>query len=149
MDLVTLLCAALVGSVSPSETPASSSGDFRKRGCCQHLVASPSALLSSRHRGLPPATGTRLMGRTPLSQSACVASSSNSCYFSVGFFLFYFILASFEITVVSGVALRSCPMGGEGGDQVPAVFCLNSCASPARVCSLLLSPPRFAAHPSC
>lgn len=62
MDLVTLLCATLAGSVSPSEAPASRSRDFGERGCSQHPPASPSPPTAApRDQGLLPRTGTWLM----------------------------------------------------------------------------------------
>lgn len=70
---------------------------------------------------------------------------------------FFPILGSFELTAGSGVALWSCPMGGEQGGQVqacfqphrvPAVFSFNNCAGCA-LCLPLLSPPCFADRPSC
>lgn len=74
-------------------------------------------------------------------------------YFSVSL-CFSFILASFEITAVSDVALQSCPTGGEEGGRVQvslaahgvlAAFPLMT-ARAEHTFSPFLSPPCLADH---
>lgn len=119
MDLVTLLCATLAGSVSPSEAPASRSRDFGERGCSQHPPASPSPPTAApRDQGLLPRTGTWLMSpNQPVWRAVVVHAMfqgwGGRCL-DVLFWVF-FPLASFETTAVSSPVLSHGRGGGRPG----------------------------------